>query len=159
MLRASKDLGGEMRPGDGTTSERRIMKKLLVVSVLALGTVAAFGQNASAWINFKFSAGINMSYESACNSFLCGLWNNGPYPGGCCGWCDPGCCAGGYGDYPGAVAYTGSYDASAPALARSVAPSNNVQAVGYQPAWYGAGGYYAPVGYQPYPAPSYWYGR
>ena len=127
------------------------MKKLLVICAVALGVAATSGQEASAWCNFKFGAGINISYTSAGNSLLWGLWCNGPYCGGC-GFGYPGCCPDGYGDYSGALAYGGGY---APvAAAGAVAQPDNVQTVGY-----GQGGYYQPVGYTPSQVPSYWYGR
>src|SRR5205807_5230788 len=47
-------------PAGGTAREKRAMKKLLTMSVLAVGLVLASGQQASAWSNIKFGVGLNL---------------------------------------------------------------------------------------------------
>src|SRR5262249_44155088 len=57
------------------------MKRLLVAGALALMAVVAAASEAPAWINFKFGAGINWSWQSGGNNFLWGLFRNGQPPG------------------------------------------------------------------------------
>ena len=40
------------------------MKKFILSGMLALGLTAASGQEAKAWVNFKFGVGMNMSLQS-----------------------------------------------------------------------------------------------
>jgi hypothetical protein len=72
------------------------MKKFVAVGALALILTACSLQEAKAWINNKFSVGLNYSHQSGGNNFLWGAFRNGQPPA-----CDgPGCFAPGYG-YPG----------------------------------------------------------
>jgi hypothetical protein len=57
------------------------MKRFLSIGLLALGAMLGDQAPASAWVNFKFSAGINWQWQSAGNNFLWGLWRNGQPPG------------------------------------------------------------------------------
>ncbi len=58
------------------------MKKLLVASMLALAATVASQEKASAWSEFKFSAGINFGWAGGGNRILWGLYHSAPYPGG-----------------------------------------------------------------------------
>jgi hypothetical protein len=75
------------------------MKRILALGILALGMTLTTQQQASAWCNFKFGAGINWNYQSGNNTWFCGLYRSGEVPGpeyfgtpGCAG----GDCFGGY---------------------------------------------------------------
>ncbi len=57
------------------------MKKIVAAGLLAVCAMLANQQEASAWINAKFSIGMNWEYQSGGNSFGWGLWQNGQ-PGG-----------------------------------------------------------------------------
>ncbi len=155
------------------------MKKLFVASVLALGVTMACQQTASAWSEFKFSAGVNLGWVGGGNRVLWGLYHSAPYPGGQDVYpVFPGVAAalgyhpeyggGGYGGYdsyaaaPGAANYGGM---AAQAPVAPLAPMAPAAAAGapqtYNP-YYNTG--YQPVGYSypgyaTYPVPAYWYGR
>ncbi len=64
------------------------MKRFLVLGLLALGVGLATEQPAHAWINSKFSVGLNWNYQSGGNNLLWGLFRNAqppcpePGPGG-----------------------------------------------------------------------------
>src|SRR5947209_1125671 len=49
------------------------MKKILYVSLLALGILSLSQQQASAWINAKFGIGMNFGWQSGGNCVLWGL--------------------------------------------------------------------------------------
>jgi hypothetical protein len=72
------------------------MKKLLSFGLFVAGLFLATAHPAQAWVNFKFSAGINMHYQSGNNCFLWGLFNNGQVP------CDA-FALGGFDGYPGGI--------------------------------------------------------
>src|SRR5438045_1197477 len=57
------------------------MKKLLMTGVLAVTALALSQQQASAWVNSRFSIGINYHYQSGGNQFLWGVFTNGQPPG------------------------------------------------------------------------------
>ena len=127
------------------------MKKLFVASALALALTAASQQTASAWCEFKFSAGVNLSYRSSgsCTNF--GIYRQSTPINDCC----PFPCAGdafpyygGHAAVQGAESYYGGYAAQTPAAQ----PYNPYYNSGYQPASYSFPGSY-------YQAPTYWYGR
>jgi hypothetical protein len=92
------------------------MKKFLLTSILALPFLALANQDASAWHQFKFGAGINLEGSGGGNSAFWGVWKSQqpPAPGGfgAPGVGYPGATAGagvgGYGvGYPGATAGAG----------------------------------------------------
>jgi hypothetical protein len=56
------------------------MKKMIAAGLLAIGCLAASEQQASAWLNSKFSVGLNWDLQSANNSVLWGMWRNGQIP-------------------------------------------------------------------------------
>jgi len=71
------------------------MKKLLLGGIAALAVVVATERPASAWINSKFSVGLNWHWQSGGNNLLWGLFRNGQPPG-------PEAYGGGYnGGHPG----------------------------------------------------------
>ncbi|MSQ95729.1 MAG: hypothetical protein EXR98_14405 [Gemmataceae bacterium] len=57
------------------------MKKLVLAAVLAVSAMAITQQQASAWVNSRFSLGLNWGYQSGGNNFLWGAWKNGQPPG------------------------------------------------------------------------------
>lgn len=63
------------------------MKKFLTLGVLALTLGVLSTEQASAWTNLKFGAGINFGYQAGGNNFGWGLFRNGqpPCPGECGG--------------------------------------------------------------------------
>jgi hypothetical protein len=111
------------------------MKRFLIFSLLAAGLTLGSQQQASAWCNFKFGAGVNWHWQSGNNSWFCGAYRNGEVPGpeffgypGCGGGYPVGY-GGGYDSFPyyGAgqpVPGQPSYAAGAPQM--QAAPTNNV---------------------------------
>jgi hypothetical protein len=84
------------------------MRKILVLGVMALGLALASEQTASAWVNFKFGAGVNWNYQAGGNNFLWGLFRNGQPPA-------PDCPGYGYGSGYGHPPYGGpTFPGSAP---------------------------------------------
>jgi hypothetical protein len=57
------------------------MKKLLSMGLLTLCALAAGEREAQAWVNAKFSVGLNWQMQSANNNFLWGVFKNGQVPG------------------------------------------------------------------------------
>lgn len=57
------------------------MKKLLSMGLLTLCALAASEREAQAWVNAKFSVGLNWQLQSANNNWLWGVWKNGQVPG------------------------------------------------------------------------------
>ena len=66
------------------------MNRILTLGVLALGLILGSQQQASAWCNFKFGAGINWDYQGGNNCFGWGLWHSGEVPGPEVFGCGPG---------------------------------------------------------------------
>jgi hypothetical protein len=147
------------------------MKKVMILSALALAAVLATTQPASAWHNIKFGAGVNLHWQSGDNNLLWGVFRNGqiPHPAGIPGY--------GYGGYdhhgggfpsyypistPAAPADAGKQAAAAPANLNQVGYPYNPYSY-YQPVSYNPyNPYQVPAnnpGYYPYQAPSYWYGQ
>lgn len=176
--------GLRARPGPTgrqTPLVRHIMKKIILSGLLALGAALASQQEAAAWVNFKFSAGINWQLQSGNNNFLWGVFRNGQvpgaegYPGGMPYHGGPG--PHGYGSQfpyfgqaapvptaPAAAAPTGTAATSTPAQQTYWQGGNPFHTVGYNPSYNpytpaSYPGYYYPNYYGYYYAPSYWYGR
>ena len=57
------------------------MKKLLSIGLLAMCAFALSEHPAQAWVNSRFSIGLNWHHQSANTSYLWGLWRNGQVPG------------------------------------------------------------------------------
>jgi hypothetical protein len=158
------------------------MKKILTAGLLALSAALITDQQASAWVNCKFSVGLNWNWQSGGNNFLWGAFRNGQPP------CPDGAHPGGYYGHPttfpgfqqygpqdfqyfgrngnGATPTPGqtapTTPAAQPAHTSQVSGygSNVYQQVGYttdasNPYYY----YYYPQTYYGYQVPSYWYGR
>ena len=159
------------------------MKKFLLACALALPVLVLANHRASAWCNFNFSGGFNISFQHAW-----GCWGAGACPDANCltDGCYPGY-AGAYAPYGGYAPY-GAYAVPADGQAVPAQPGQSFPpppkaaddvkkssyfgawANGYQPVGYSYGfqsGQYAypSTGYYQYPAggsfqaPSYWYGR
>src|SRR3954466_8586706 len=63
-------------------SERETaMKRFLLLGFLTVFALALTERPASAWVNSRFSIGLNWHLQSANNSVLWGLWRNGQIPG------------------------------------------------------------------------------
>jgi hypothetical protein len=160
------------------------MKKLLSMGLLTLCALTVSQQKAQAWVNAKFSVGLNWQLQSGNNNWLWGAWKNGQVPGPEAfgqGPVGPGMYApGGMSQPAGQFPYFGaqpnpqpmpqaqSYfpETAPPALAQNAynqaAPYyySPYQTVSYQ----NAGGYYQPnyYSYPTYPqtygqVPYYWY--
>ncbi len=142
------------------------MNKLLMASLLALGVTVAGQQKASAWSEFKFSAGVNLGWVGGGNRVLWGLYRSAPYPGGpdltpafVISPYNPAR----YGGYPcyGAAQGGEGYGAVAAQQAPAMQPVPAAAAPQAYNPYYNTG--YQPVGYTypyvGYQAPSYWYGR
>jgi hypothetical protein len=132
--------------------EKKTMKKLLMVCVLALGVLAVSSQPASAWSKFRASIGASISYDGSGNCLLWGAARGAPLPG------HPYLPQGYFGSYlPGGCCDYGAYPCSQP-VPVSTGDKAKVTPVEY---WYGQGNqpvsyYYSGAGYG---VPSYWYGR
>ena len=92
------------------------MKKLVMASLLALGVLVVGQQRASAWSEFKFSAGVNLSWTRSGSCTNWGIYRTStPYDA-----CPPFGCPGGFPYYgghaaaPGAESYYGGVAAQAP---------------------------------------------
>jgi hypothetical protein len=57
------------------------MKKIAIAGLLAMGLIAVAEQQASAWVNQRFSIGLNYHRQSGGNNFGWGLYRNGQPPG------------------------------------------------------------------------------
>ncbi len=57
------------------------MKKLLSMGLLTVCALAVAEQQAQAWVNSKFSIGLNWQTQAANNNFLWGVFKNGQVPG------------------------------------------------------------------------------
>ena len=57
------------------------MKKLLSMGMLTVCALAISERPADAWVNSKFSIGLNWHVQSANNNVLWGAWKNGQVPG------------------------------------------------------------------------------
>ena len=135
------------------------MKKLLWIGLGAAGLLLATERPAHAWVNFKFSAGINWQYQSGNNCWLWGLFNNGQIPDGY-GF------GMGVGNLPPDASFAPYYGGTAPSMpaaagsAYATTPAANFSVI---PAWYGGSPYrttgYAPNFYDAYAAPYGYYGR
>jgi hypothetical protein len=175
-------LRGETRLGQGFWNKKSIMKKLLVLSVVAVTILALSGQRATAWKQFKFGVGLNLEGSGGGNNFLWGAYKSqqppaqgGGYPGAIPGGYPgaiPGGMGGGYGpNFDGGfgpnfgAAATPGYDIGQetppPPTPLPANPTpNRVQPVDYQAGFYGQN-LYRPVGYAPaaYQLTPYWPGR
>lgn len=156
------------------------MKKLLSMGLLTVCALAISEHKAHAWVNAKFSVGLNWHLQSANNNWLWGVWKNGQVPG------PEAFGGGGAAPFPNGVgpapymppAGAFPFFGNAPQQFPQTAPPpqtalqqqayyqmlqnyayNPYQTVSYQNSGYYYPNYYYPV-YQPYygyQAPSYWY--
>ncbi|MFO0864115.1 MAG: hypothetical protein U0744_05580 [Gemmataceae bacterium] len=129
------------------------MKKILTLGVLTLGLVAATERPAQAWVNSKFSVGLNWHLQSGGNNFLWGVFRNGQVPGpetfNQGGPFTPP----GYQQGPGGFQYYGAAPAMQnPAASNGVPNAMSSQAFGAIPTWSNQN-YFQNVNY----VPSYWY--
>jgi hypothetical protein len=144
------------------------MKKLVILSALAVALLLMVEQQASAWCHMKFSAGVNLEVLSGGKSFLWGAYTSSPVPPEVLanmGYGQPGCFDGAADPYYGASDHGVAQESPAPTGGKPA----NVKPVDYQSWGYGTGGYYPAsyysAGYYPaanysnFQAPSYWYGR
>lgn len=56
------------------------MKKFLMMGALAMALAVLSTQQAPAWINVKFNAGLNYGYQAGGNNLLWGAFRNGQPP-------------------------------------------------------------------------------
>lgn len=139
------------------------MKKMVLASLLAVTALALSVQNASAWHEFRFSAGFDIQCKGGGNRFLWGLCDSGPYPPcgtGCgpdaCLPCPP-CPPMGFGGMPMMADPNCLPGAPVPPAAAPKAgqPQGKPASAEYQPV-----GYSSPTGYNyPYSAYQYYYGN
>ncbi len=143
------------------------MKKLLGITLLTALALAATDRPAHAWVDSKFSIGLNWHYQSGGNCLFWGAWRNGQVPGpwgdglyyGPLNW--P---ASGFGGPTGGIPPAGIGAppvVPVPGHAGTPAPAQQagqgVQPTGYYYPGYDYSGYYGYSGYTG--IPSYWYGR
>jgi hypothetical protein len=161
------------------------MKKLLSIGLLTVCALALSERPAQAWVNAKFSIGLNWQLQSANNNFLWGVFKNGQVPGpeafGPGGVSSPYPYGAGPGPMvtpPGGFPFFGQNPQGTPQNfpAQTAAPPqanaqpqqtayygmapgyyNPYQTVSYQPSAYYYPSYYYPNYQSYYQAPSYWY--
>lgn len=126
------------------------MRKILAMGAFALTLTLAQTQEVSAWINHRFSIGLNWEWQSGNNNLLWGAFRNGnpgePLPPGGFGHCFGHGCNTGFGfDNPF------HYGASLEPPAYTPPPPSPTQAY-YPPAYP-----YHNVGYGYYTMPVYYY--
>jgi hypothetical protein len=144
------------------------MKRVLSIGLLAVCALAITEQSADAWINSKFSIGLNWHLQSGNNNVLWGLWRNGQVPGpdayfgGPFQYGPPAMSAPGMSQPAGVFPWFGyaPQQTAPPPLGQQHAYGpqpgyNPYQAVSYQPNPYQPS-YFYPT-YQAYQAPYYWY--
>lgn len=142
------------------------MKKFVILGVLALALVAITQQQADAWCNIKFGAGVNLNWQGGDNSLLWGLYRSGQVPHAGPGVVPP---FHGhqpfYGANPTGFPFADQGSAFAPQSYHQMmppaplSPQVNQQATFLQPVGYYYPSYQTPVMpyyYSGYPA--YWYG-
>ncbi len=135
------------------------MKKFFALGFLTLALVTVSHQQAHAWSNVKFGAGVNLQWQAGDNTLLWGFFRNGqvPHPYG-------------HGVPPHLASPYHHHGVPAPApvppgaglqVDPQTSPANYQQyqnTNGYQPVSYNP--YYSQYpGYSSYQIPSYWYGR
>jgi len=129
------------------------MKKLLSVGLLTVCAFVLAERQADAWVNSKFSIGMNWHYQSGNNNILWGAFKNGQVPGP-----EAFSAPFQYGPMPGSFPYFGSNvptQTAPPPMAAQTYSYNPYQSVSYQPnTGYAYPAYYPNYSYQ---APSYWY--
>lgn len=160
------------------------MKKLLSIGLLTVCALAVSERQADAWVNAKFSVGLNWHLQSANNNWLWGAWKNGQVPGPEA-FGQPSGYPGQYGPMPGPGPYmppAGTFpffgnnpqgvptETAPPPIAQGqnayypMQNYNPYQTVSYQQGGYYYPNYYQPNYYQPnyyqgyaYQSPYYWY--
>jgi hypothetical protein len=154
-----------MRGGQENQTEKKAMKKFLMLALAALAVTGVCRQPAWAFKDDRFSVGLNLDWRGGGTNFLWGAWRSEEPP------------PVGYAGYP---AYPGGYSGFGPTLgeASGAAGSNGghatpapsagqpapVQPTDYQPSYFDQTGlipvgYYPYAGYGYYPMSYYWYGR
>ncbi len=142
------------------------MKRILTLGLVALGLTLGTNQEASAWVNFKFGAGINWQWQSGNNNILWGAFRDGQVPGPefftGYGGCPGGNCGGFmpdqfqyYGGLPAGAqhAQAPQTPAAAPNSAPTPGPTTQAPMPGYNPyisVSHRQNAYPQPVYYQPY---------
>jgi len=153
------------------------MKKLIILSAVTGALLLATEQQASAWSNIKFGAGVSLHWQTGDNNLLWGVFRNGQIPHPYGGF------TGGYGGHGGHGGYGQQYmpypistdsgnSVSTPSQTPDASSTNKGQAsqvnyanpygnYGYQPVGYYQN-YSAPAAnysYYSYQVPYYWYGN
>lgn len=148
------------------------MKRFLVYTIAALAILASIENKASAWSKCHFNIGMNFTREAADNSFLWGLYRNGPHPFAHGGGHNPGYVPD-HNPYPYYNPYGQGGAPTAPTLPTPVqsSPATMPQAAAQSGANYPYPGATQPIGHWNYPQqnyyypttnwnpPSYWYGN
>jgi hypothetical protein len=129
------------------------MKKLAFAGLFAIGLIAMSQQTASAWVNHKFSIGLNWHRQSGGNNFLWGAFQNGQPPGpeayGSSGFSTFG---------QSAPQYYAPMPQAAPAASYQYSAPQAPYAGSYYSPFHNASYPREPVFYYYYAAPTYYYG-
>ncbi|MBI1832711.1 MAG: hypothetical protein HYR84_14820 [Planctomycetes bacterium] len=122
------------------------MKKIVLAGLFAITMMGFSQQQASAWVNTRFSVGLNWHHQAGGNNFLWGAWRNGQPPG------------------PEAFGGFGGHHHAAPMAhpaPQGYAPMPNYPAQAYyyapMPQATYAGQYVSPYQFASYPRPVYYY--
>jgi hypothetical protein len=144
------------------------MKKVTILSALAVAALALTCQDAFAWKQFKFGVGMNLEGSAGGNNLLWGLYKSqqppspgyGGFPGGYPGQAGPGFGGfggmggfGGYGGVGGMGYSVGQELAPTPSALPPGTVPNRVQPVNYQPFPAAPTGYYLPGAFDSYLPP------
>lgn len=125
------------------------MKKIVLAGLIAIAAVASSQQQASAWVNSRFSVGLNWGWQSGGNNALWGAWRNGQPPG-------PEAFGGGFSPMHGIPSYGMTPMPQAPAQGTAYDyPMTQPQYTVPYATPYQFANYPRPIYY--YPAPSYYY--
>ena len=118
------------------------MRHLLTAGLLAVAALVTTARPADAWINAKFSAGVNWHWQSGNNSLLWGLFHDGQTPGP---------------DFGGGVGFgQAPCTHDFPFFGYNGPPPANFAATTHTSHYGAVPNYYQPASY---PVPHYWYGR
>jgi hypothetical protein len=124
------------------------MKKIALAGLVAISMMAITQQQADAWVNSRFSMGLNWQRQAGGNNFFWGAWRNGQPPG-------PEA-FGTEGAWPNYVAPMPSHHSYAP-MPQYQAPQQAYYPPAPAPQANYAGEYSSPFQFATYPRPIYYY--
>lgn len=146
------------------------MRKFVLCGIVAVSLAMTTGQEAKAWVNWKFGVGLGWQWQSGGNNLLWGLARGAQVPGPEFYGFPGGGFDGGFGDHHGGFHYDGGHHGghasampyAAPVIASPLPAgpaSSDAPSLTVSPAqttyWYGANPYHT-VGFGAYPSATYY---